>query len=218
MTQALNKLISGESYIVDPHYLDQLRNEIITTAGEVRAKEVDPETTRALAGAVDVLLVGGDSPYWALNPVMEAATATGDPQLLETADKILHDAFPINETMDPDIKALNERSRREHQMALSRTSRNRDFGRAIASAEALNDQRIGDDHNDEIIISNWLTKQQREGLKPEDEQLLNILLERRRRNEERQKLAAKGVENKEKFDDAEPYNPLADDEDESAAA
>lgn len=210
MTHALNELIYGGSYnINDSEYLDNLGSEIRNTADEIRTKEASPETVQAITMAVDVLMRTEAAPFQKLYPVMEAAAVTGDPLLLEAADKVLNSAYPVGKTTDPRVKEINERSRRELHMAMNRTSRVRDFGHAVAVSEALHDTRTEDDFDTNIQISNWLTKEQRGTITDKERQDLHELL---RRREERQKLEALGVIDDKSFDDAQPYNPFTDDD------
>lgn len=217
MTHALNELIYGGSYdINNPEYVGQLGAEIRNTADEIRTQEVGPEVARDMARAVDVLMKTEASSFQKLYPIMEAAAVTGDPQLLGTAGDVLNLTYPVDDTVDPLVKDINERSQREFRMALNRTSRTRDFGRALVSSEALHDRRINNDFDMTIQLSNWLAREQRGTLGAEDQQDLNELRELLRRSEERQKLEAQGVENDNQFDDAVKVNMadlLADDDD-----
>lgn len=213
MTHALNELIYGGSYnINNPEYLGLLGSEIRHTADEVRTKEASPEVVHDLAMAVDVLMATKASPFEKLYPVVEAAAVTEDPRLLEVAEDVIDAVYPTDETVDPQIRELNERSQREFHMAMNRTDRNRALGRAISNAEALNDWRTGDDIDSNLQISDWLMQEQDGIISDKDREKLHELL---RRREERKKLDELGVRDDPTYDkDTVRYNPFEDDDEE----
>ncbi len=218
MTRALNKLVYGETSINSPHYPDQLSAEIRNTAEEIRTGDTDPETALHIARAVDILVRTEIPSFQKLYPVMEATAVTNNPELFETAREVLHSTYPIDESVDPDIRERNATSRREFHMALNRTTTYRNFGKALINAELLLDTRNKSDFERSLSISDLLMQKQDGKISPQDETLLNGLLEYRRRQEEYRKLEELGVMNDKQFDDAIRYTHSFDDEDETLAA
>ena len=204
MTHALNKLLYGESYnINDPAYLDQLGAEIRHTADEIRTEQVSPKVTHDIAMAVDVLMKIDAPPFQKLYPVMEAAAVTEDPRLLEVAGDILESTYPIDEAQNLYTQELNTRSRREFRMALNRAGQQRNFGRAVASAEALLDyRREGDDADTSLAIGELLMHQQDNRISKEDKKLLQDLLRKREYARKRQELETQATSHEDMPDDA----------------
>lgn len=220
MTRALHELVADGSHerIDDPQALNQLDEEFLKTVKSIRAGTADPEVLADVDHASERLRRGlGALGLHEMFALMDAAALSGDPAVDKLAHKAIDTRFPTQDTGHQAYEEANQRSRKEWKKGLEiakRTDGAKPFSHALIDAAVLTDAELGDDFDDVIIRSNTNMQQQRERMKHEKEHQQ----EEARREEEHQKLMAMGVEDDKNFDDAERYDPFADDDEDERAA
>jgi len=198
MTRALHEFVPDVHQeveaIQDPKKIDELGREIRNTANEIRTHEASPETIAELKKAVKMLGLTEAPDYEKLLPTAEAAAVTGDSDMMISVNDLLQQAFPINKKdQDPAVTAMNRNTHREFATAIVDTHENNTpFPLALSRAALRTDAIRHEDFDETIVTSNELMREQR------------------RREAEAKILQELGVYYDEKFDDAERYDPFAD--------
>jgi hypothetical protein len=227
MTRALHELINTSpvrNTEDEARILDELSKQFKETAAQITQEHaVKPEDVEDLREASKYLSRRlGRLSLSELLAEMDAAVASDDKQSLENARTDLLERFP-QDAPNPGLARANMRSIMDYEKAIQLAQQNGTLvSSEIANAAGMNDKELGANFDETIAISNWTMQEQRGELDEENRPALEELRQReadrlevlRRREEERQKL--KDMD--ESFDDAVPYDPFADDDDEDLAA
>lgn len=198
MTHALHEFVHNTDDAAklddDPSAIDQLGREIRYTAEEIRTRQATPEVEKELKKAVELLMRTDAPNYEKLLPTAEAAAVTGDIGLKAIVGSLLEESFPIKEDDAFGLNDINRTTRREFTTAIQMTDESMPFPLALSRAALITEGITGEDFDETIKTSNGLMREQR------------------KREAEEAKLRALGVYDDEKFDDAVPYDPFANDE------
>lgn len=226
MTRALHELIRAK----DAHpndeddeleIIDKISGEMRNTAEELRVHHADSEAANDIVAATERIRRDfGRITLRELFALMEAAAVTNNPAIKDTAKDALNRKYPVDDTVPPVVQAVNIRSHKEFNKAMEIVAESNDteellpFGLALVNAQAMIDRETGKTFDEVIEESHKKMKQ----IRQEDDANDKRRQELARREEERKKLEEMHVENDAKFDDAVPFDPFADDEDDSRAA
>src|ERR1700740_2395770 len=119
MTRALYEL--NKSSEMNPVIRGQIIDEVRNTVEEIRTQDAAPEAAAEVVKATEHLKEDIDLGRVSLRELlalMEAATVTRDPNAQAIAEAALVSKFPDEEEANPEIRELNERSRREFTRAM----------------------------------------------------------------------------------------------------